>query len=97
MSTALYGQVAEKDKGPCATETILKARTEGYHSLSLSEKVQFTLDLRKCEPKNLRTAIKKEVNQKQIEADAKEAETFVGKTSSFAYCVIAVVLYWAFV
>ena len=54
------------------------------------------MDLRKCEPAELKKAIKKEVNQKQLTSDAQAGETFVGKTSSFAYCVIAIIVYWTF-
>jgi len=92
----LMGQEVSPPKSVCSSEIVLKARTEGYRSLTLGEKIQFTLDLRKCEPAELKKAIKKEVNQKQLTSDAKAGETFVGKTSSFAYCVMAVILYWTF-
>ena len=75
------GQEVSPPKSVCSSEIVLKARTEGY---------------RKCEPAELKKAIKKEVNQKQLTSDAQAGETFVGKTSSFAYCVIAIIVYWTF-
>ena len=97
MGCTLGGQVVEKTKGSCSSEVVMKARTEGLRSLSFSEQIQYTLDLRKCEPKELKKAIEKEVNEKQLDSDAKESGSFIGKTSSFAYCVMALLLYWVFV
>ena len=96
MVCAVTGQVVEKPKSPCSSDVVIKARSKGFRALSFNEKISYTLDIRKCEPKELKKAIQKEVNKKQLEFDAKSGENFVGKTSSFAYCVVAIILYWVF-
>ena len=57
------------------------------------EKIQYHLDLRKCENKDLVKAIKKEVNENQLVSDSEKAKSFTGSTSSCAYCIILFIAY----
>ena len=92
----LFAQMVDKPTNPCNSKIIKKARSTGFRSLKFDEKIQYYLDLKKCGNKNLVKMIKKEVNTNQMKSDADNSKLFFGKTSSCAYCVIALLVYLAF-
>lgn len=92
----LKGQSDNKIKDSCGSLIMNKARESGFRSLKLSEKVQYHLDLRKCDNKDLVKAVKKEVNENQLISDSEEAKSFTGKSSSFTYCIILFIAYLSF-
>ena len=96
LLTPISGQIKNESINPCKSKVVQKAKESGLRSLKLAEKIQYYRDLKKCQNKGLAKAIKKEVNSKQLNDDANSAKTFVGKTSTFAYCVMALILYMAF-
>jgi hypothetical protein len=89
----LQGQDDNVTKDFCGSLIVKKARDLGFRSLGFSEKIQYHLDLRKCENKDLVKAIKKEVNENQFISDSEKAKSFTGMTSSCAYCIIIFIAY----
>ena len=92
----LIGQSDNNINDSCGSIIVKKARESGYRSLNLSEKMEYYLDLRKCKNKDLVKAVKKEVNQNQLISDSENAKTFVGKTSTFTYCIVLFIAYLSF-
>jgi len=91
--SCLVGQSGNNINDSCGSLIVKKARESGYRSLNLSEKMEYYLDLRKCKNKDLVKAVKKEVNQNQLISDSENAKTFVGKTSTFTYCIVLFIAY----
>ena len=94
--SCLVGQSGNNINDSCGSLIVKKARESGYRSLNLSEKMEYYLDLRKCKNKDLVKAVKKEVNQNQLISDSENANTFVGKTSTFTYCIVLFIAYLSF-
>ena len=89
----VQGQDENVTKDFCGSLIVKKARNLGFRSLKFSEKIQYHLDLKKCDNKNLVKAIKKEVNENQLVSDSEKARSFTGSTSSCAYCIILFIAY----
>ena len=92
----LLAQKVDNPTNTCNSNVIKKARSTGFRSLKFDEKIQYYLDLKKCGNKNLVKMIKKEVNTNQLNSDADNSKFFFGKTTSCAYCVIAILVYLTF-
>jgi len=94
--STVQSQIEEEKKDFCNSLIIKQARESGFRSLNFSEKIQYHLDLRKCENKIFVKAVKKEVNENQLVSDSEKAKTFTGKSSSFAYCIMLFITYLTF-
>lgn len=92
----LLAQKVDNPTNTCNSNVIKKARSTGFRSLKFDEKIQYYLDLKKCGNKNLVKMIKKEVDTNQLNSDADNSKFFFGKTTSCAYCVIAILVYLTF-
>ena len=66
-------------------------------SLKISEIPSYLVELKNCKDKVKVKTIKNTANEKQLEDDAKNNKFFVGRTSGCAYCVMALIVYLAFV
>ena len=93
ISTYLIGQSDNDIKDSCGSIIIKKARESGFRSLSLSERIEYRLDLRRCENKELVKAVRKEINEKQLISDSEKSKSFTGKTSTFTYCIVLFIVY----
>jgi len=93
----LDAQENNKPTNLCNTEVIQKGQKFGYRSLNFKEKISFNRNLKKCEDRVLAKSIKKGVNLNQLKADAENSKKFAGKTSSCAYCVMALIFYFILV
>jgi hypothetical protein len=91
--TPVQSQIEKDTKNSCSSLIVSQAREAGFRSLSFSEKIQYHIDLRKCENKNFVKAVKKEVKQNQLDSDLDRSKNFTGKSSSFAYCIILFITY----
>jgi len=88
----LFGQSSDQLKEPCSSLIIQKARANGIRSLKLTEKIQYHIDLKKCNNKDFVKIVKDEVNKDQLVADAYYAQSFTGKSSSYAYCILTFIV-----
>lgn len=95
LSISFGFQVEQEET--CDGEKIQKVKNNGLRSLKLSEIPSYIMELKNCKNKEKAKTIKKSANDKQLVDDAENSGTFVGRTSSCAYCVIAFILYLAFV
>lgn len=96
LSCILSGQTKKASKQKinyCEEKAIELARQNGYRSLSSKQKLEYHLNLRKCNPVDVRKAIRKEVSNQQLKKDAKDSKSFVGKASTFSYCVMLLMVY----
>jgi hypothetical protein len=66
-------------------------------SLKISEIPSYLVELKNCKDKAKVKIIKNSANEKQLEDDAENNKSFVGRTSGCAYCVMALIVYLAFV
>ena len=89
-------QKLAKQEAPCNGKKIQKLAKQGLRSLRISAIPSYLVELKNCKDKAKVKTIKHSANEKQLEDDANSAKTFVGKTSTFAYCVMALILYMAF-
>ncbi|MBN4081154.1 hypothetical protein JYT44_02185 [Caldithrix abyssi] len=80
-------------QGKCEGEMIEKVESKGLRSLKISEIPVYMKELKTCEDKERVKAIKKRAEEKQLAADAENSKTFVGRTSGYAYCVMALFVY----
>lgn len=88
----------EKDQeAPCKGEKIQKVAKKGLRSLKISEIPSYLVELKNCKDKAKVNRIKNAANEKQLEDDAQNNKSFVGRTSACAYCVMALIVYLAFV
>ena len=88
----------EKDQeAPCNGEKIQKVAKKGLRSLKISEIPSYLVELKNCKDKVKVKTIKNTANEKQLEDDAENNKLFVGRTSGCAYCVLALIVYLAFV
>ena len=94
--STVQSQIEEEKKDFCNSLIIKQARESGFRSLNFSEKIQYHLDLRKCENKIFVKSVRKEVNDSQLASDSEKAKTFTGKSSSFAYCIMLFITYLTF-
>ena len=88
----------EKDQeAPCNGEKIQKVAKKGLRSLKISEIPSYLVELKNCKDKAKVKIIKNSANEKQLEDDAENNKSFVGRTSGCAYCVMALIVYLAFI
>ena len=88
----------EKDQeAPCNGEKIQKVAKKGLRSLKILEISSYLVELKNCKDKVKVKTIKNTANEKQLEDDAENNKFFVGRTSGCAYCVMALIVYLAFV
>lgn len=88
----------EKDQeAPCNGEKIQKVAKKGLRSLKISEIPSYLVELKNCKDKVKVKTIKNTANEKQLEDDAENNKFFVGRTSGCAYCVMALIVYLAFI
>ena len=88
----------EKDQEvPCNGEKIQKVAKKGLRSLKILEISSYLVELKNCKDKVKVKTIKNTANEKQLEDDAENNKLFVGRTSGCAYCVMALIVYLAFV
>ena len=88
----------EKDQeAPCNGKKIQKLAKQGLRSLKISEIPSYIVELKNCKDKERVKTIKNSANEKQLEDDAENNKSFVGRTSGCAYCVMALIVYLAFV
>ena len=82
---------------PCEGEKIQKVEKKGLRALKISEIPAYLTELKNCKHKAKVKTITKSANEKQLIKDAENSKLFVGKTSGCAYCVMALIVYLAFV
>ena len=88
----------EKDQeAPCNGEKIQKVAKKGLRSLKISEIPSYLVELKNCKDKAKVKIIKNSANEKQLEDDAENNKSFVGRTSGCAYCIMALIVYLALV
>ena len=88
----------EKDQEePCNGEKIQKVAKKGLRSLKILEISSYLVELKNCKDKVKVKTIKNTANEKQLEDHAENNKFFVGRTSGCAYCVMALIVYLAFV